>query len=495
MNTNRSAIEEYYIRSLKLVLIVFCLLLGGSAVSYPIQKISGTFEGSWIKVLLIALLLVGQALIYIILGKKTIVDGELKNKYYNIIKNYTVIVIFMNINLFTFALNMDFAGTLGSYALICAFFLDAKLLMKLYVAFGVSGIITAVWAPDRLALESLSGTTLFMIFILVYLTGTILANAKESEIKANQDKLQGIIDKVMLLMRQLVMTSSNLAEIAQTENASMEEIASVSEVIDASNKQIIEGSERSTSNLIHLGESSQNISNEMQVTEGIAASLVKISEENEVALNEVLEISETLKKSTNHTLDTAKNLQVKTEEIDQLLQIIEKVAGETNLLALNATIEAARAGEAGRGFAVVAQEVRKLSDSTKESLANVNVVIQEFKADANQVEKLTQKNTQQILHQNEVIVKTVTAIKNMIDQLKISAQSIKNIDGLTQDQNAYMQEALAFNEQIVSNIKDEILQFEEIVKLVQDNKNEIEDIVTSIDELNSIVKEIDILLQ
>lgn len=47
---------------------------------------------------------------------------------------------------------------------------------------------------------------------------------------------------------------------------------------------------------------------------------------------------------------------------------ISAIAGQTNLLSLNASIEAARAGENGRGFAVVAEEIRTLSDSTKDLL-------------------------------------------------------------------------------------------------------------------------------
>jgi methyl-accepting chemotaxis protein len=64
-------------------------------------------------------------------------------------------------------------------------------------------------------------------------------------------------------------------------------------------------------------------------------------------------------------------LSVDAEQVGEIADMIQNIAGQTNLLALNATIEAARAGEAGRGFAVVAQEVKSLANQTHGAIGSV----------------------------------------------------------------------------------------------------------------------------
>jgi methyl-accepting chemotaxis protein len=83
-----------------------------------------------------------------------------------------------------------------------------------------------------------------------------------------------------------------------------------------------------------------------------------------------------------HTTNaTVARLGASSQEIGNVVKVINGIAEQTNLLALNATIEAARAGEAGKGFAVVAGEVKELAQETARATGDIARRVQAIQAD------------------------------------------------------------------------------------------------------------------
>jgi methyl-accepting chemotaxis protein len=107
---------------------------------------------------------------------------------------------------------------------------------------------------------------------------------------------------------------------------------------------------------------------EVSRNSNMAALKTRQASEDATDGGKVVEATVTLMRGVNDSVDRAAKqiagVGERSNQIGQIVNVIDEIAGRTNLLALNAAIEAARAGEQGRGFAVVAGEVRNLAERT-----------------------------------------------------------------------------------------------------------------------------------
>lgn len=145
-----------------------------------------------------------------------------------------------------------------------------------------------------------------------------------------------------------------------------------------------------------------------------AAGARKASETVALAKSEAVRSGEVVAQAVQAMGD----IKTSSQEISQIIGVIDEIAFQTNLLALNAGVEAARAGDAGRGFAVVAQEVRALAQRSAQAAKEIKALISASSQQVGQGVELVGQTGKTL----EKIVAQVADIDALISEIAASAQ-------------------------------------------------------------------------
>jgi methyl-accepting chemotaxis protein len=120
------------------------------------------------------------------------------------------------------------------------------------------------------------------------------------------------------------------------------------------------------------------------------------------------------------------NIERSSEQISQIIGVIDDIAFQTNLLALNAGVEAARAGDAGKGFAVVASEVRALAQRSSEA--------------AHQIKELIGGSAHEVENGVELVGKAGAALESIVGQVSNISQLVTEIATSAREQSSGLNE-------------------------------------------------------
>src|SRR5690606_38101051 len=129
----------------------------------------------------------------------------------------------------------------------------------------------------------------------------------------------------------------------------------------------------------------------------VARHAVDVAHKGGEAVRRTIDGMNTIRETIQDTSKRIKRLGESSQEIGNIVELIEEIAEQTNILALNASIEASRAGESSRGFAVVADEVQKLAERSAAATRKIEVLVRTIQSDTNEAVVSMERSTTDVV--------------------------------------------------------------------------------------------------
>jgi methyl-accepting chemotaxis protein len=331
----------------------------------------------------------------------------------------------------------------------------------------------SVSGDDDVAMVAMSINTLFESYSA---SGASL-DGRGSEAAALQAQIEKLLQEVSAvgdgdLRIQAEVTPDTLGVLADSFNYMIEELAKVVGRVQTTAVQVTNATRRILDRSAELAQASETqVKQIAQTTEAVEAlavfiqtvarnaqSSVEAAQEalrnaanGQQAVRQTIEGMMLIRENVQETAKKIKRLGERSNEIGEIVRIIEDIADQTNLLALNAAIQSAMAGEHGRGFAVVADEIRLLAERSTDSTKRIATLVKSIQGDTYEAVVAMEDSTQEVVKGSQLADDAGRSLNSIYSAVERQAQMIESIAHAATEQTS-VSEAVAIAMSRISEI-------------------------------------------
>lgn len=175
---------------------------------------------------------------------------------------------------------------------------------------------------------------------------------------------------------------------------------------------------------VDLNQTIQRVSSESEQVSVQVEGTAKAAKDGSNVVMQTADGMDKVREATETLAERIRELGQRSGQIGIIIETIENIASQTNLLALNAAIEAARAGEHGRGFAVVADEVRKLAEKSADATEEISQLVQAVQKGAGEAVQAMQNAGQDVNNASTFTLQAKTAFEAIVNGAVASAERV-----------------------------------------------------------------------
>ncbi len=305
-----------------------------------------------------------------------------------------------------------------------------------------------------------------MMFVLWYVTkvGKTFNTDSLGKVEVNAKVQKEMLDDVMQIAEEIRSGAVGAKDM-------LGELQESSKIVNQSVTDISESTNHTAESIQNQSQMTNDIQEHLEQTVALVENMVRVAqysnelnEESAKQMQQLQQEAEELARINESVTKSMGQLQDNVENVKAITQTIFDISSQTNLLALNAAIESARAGEAGRGFSVVADEIRALSERTRQETENIARILDNLAINADETADAVSQSLKNGEEQEKLIAdvaKQVEIMHTNVNQLVMDMADIQVAVGSLSDNNteivdnisqlsAFTQEVTAATEQSAS---------------------------------------------
>nr|WP_228384933.1 methyl-accepting chemotaxis protein [Pseudomonas helleri] len=256
---------------------------------------------------------------------------------------------------------------------------------------------------------------------------TVTASVTEDFTGTIADSINYSIDQLRELVATINLTAGQVAGAVQETQATAMQLAEASE---HQAQQIAEASGA----VQQMAQSIDQVSANASESSAVAERSVAIANKGNEVVHNTIHGMDNIREQIQDTAKRIKRLGESSQEIGDIVSLIDDIADQTNILALNAAIQASMAGDAGRGFAVVADEVQRLAERSSAATRQIETLVRAIQADTNEAVISMEQTTTEVVRGARLAHDAGVALEEIEGVSQNLADLIQRISNAAQEQ-------------------------------------------------------------